>query len=479
MNSGKLTLIRRAALLFATVAALALPATAGAARPLVTGVQDFDFTQTHFDRVKASGSSVVKISVRWKDVAPRTPPVTFNPTDPNDPNYTWEPFDSQVRTAVATGLNPLITVEQAPPFAERDPRGSAGTGNPDPVQFGLFGEAVARRYSGAVAGLPRVRMFEAWNEPNASFFLFPQRDAAGSNYTPALYREMVNRFSTGVHRVHADNVVVAGALFPFTLNRPGSLTIGPYRFMREVLCLSEKLAVIPGCGPPLQADVLSHHPYTSGDPTHKAGHPDSISLGDLPRMQRLLKTAVRRGRVTSRAGVKFWVTEFGWDTAPADPKGVPLGLHARWVSEALYRSWDAGVSLFVWYRLRDGPPEGPVQSGLWLRCAGGIACDQPKRSSLQAYRFPFVAFRSGKRVRVWGRTPGGVKGTVAIEGSRKGGYRRLRKLRTDSAGIFRGLFRGPSKGHLRARIGTKGEASVPFSLKRPPDRPVNPFGSTG
>ena len=57
-------------------------------------------------------------------------------------------------------------------------------------------------------------MFEAWNEPNASFFLFPQRNADGSNYSPALYREMVNRFATGVHRVHADNVVVAGAPVP-------------------------------------------------------------------------------------------------------------------------------------------------------------------------------------------------------------------------------------------------------------------------
>ena len=141
--------------------------------------------------------------------------------------------------------------------------------------------------------------------------------------------------------------------------------------MREVLCLSEKLKVIPGCGPPVQFDVWSHHPYTSGDPTHKAGHPDSISLGDLPRMQKLLKTAVRQKRIVSRSAVKFWITEFGWDTAPADPKGVPLGLHARWVSEALYRSWNAGVSLFVWYRLRDGPADGPVQSGLWLRCAAG------------------------------------------------------------------------------------------------------------
>jgi hypothetical protein len=474
-----LTLLRRATLLVATAMLLALPSAAFAARPLVTGVQDFDFTQTHFDRVKAAGAGVVKITLSWKSVAPAAPPAAFNPADPNDPNYDWEPYDSQVRAAVATGLSPLLTVEQAPPWTERDKHGSPGTGNPDPLQFGLFGEAVARRYSGTVPGFPRVQMFEAWNEPNASFFLYPQRSADGSNYSPGLYREMVNSFAAGVRRVHADNVVVAGALFPFTLNRSNGRTIGPYRFMREVLCLSEKLKVIPGCGPPVQFDAWSHHPYTSGDATHKAGHPDSISLGDMPRMQKLLRAAAVQHRIASRGPVKFWVTEFGWDTAPADPKGVPLGLHARWVSEALYRSWNAGVTLFVWYRLRDGPATGAVQSGLWLRCDAGIACDQPKKTSLQSFRFPFVAYRAGKRVRVWGRTPAGAKGTVVIERSGKGGYKRLRKLRTDSAGIFKGRFRGPRTGHLRARLGTKGEVSVPFSLRRPPDRPVNPFGSTG
>jgi hypothetical protein len=474
-----LTLFRRATLLVATAMLLALPGDAFAARPLVTGVQDFDYTQTHFDRVKAAGAGVVKITLSWRSVAPSAPPAAFNPADPNDPSYDWEPYDTQVRAAVATGLSPLITVERAPPWAERDKNGSPGTGNPDPLQFGLFGEAVARRYSGTVPGFPRAQLFEAWNEPNASFFLYPQRNADGSNYSPGLYREMVNSFAAGVRRVHADNVVVAGALFPFTLNRSNGRTIGPYRFMREVLCLSEKLKVIPGCGPPLQIDVWSHHPYTSGDANHKGGHPDSISLGDMARMKKVLRAAAVQDRIASHGPVKFWVTEFGWDTAPADPKGVPLGLHARWVSEALYRSWNAGVTLFVWYRLRDGPSAGAVQSGLWLRCEAGIACDQPKKTSLQAFRFPFVAYRAGKRVRVWGRTPAGAKGTVVIERSGKGGYKRLRKLRTDSAGIFKGLFRGPRKGHLRARLGTKGEVSVPFSLKRPPDRPVNPFGSTG
>jgi hypothetical protein len=71
-----------------------------------------------------------------------------------------------------------------------------------------------------------------------------------------------------------------------------------------------------------------------------------------------------------------------------------------------------------------------------------------------------------------------VRQAVSIERSGKGGYRRVKRLRADSTGIFRATITGPRKGHLRARLGTRGESSVPFSLKRPPDRPVNPFGST-
>jgi hypothetical protein len=474
---------RRLALLAAAtlVALTAAAGSAGAAqRPLATALQDFDYTATHLDRVRAAGARTVKIVLPWRRIAPASRPADFDPANPGDPRYAWDTYDEQVRLAVVRGLEPLLTTEQAPLWAERGGDGPPGTRNPDPAEFAAFGAAVAQRYSGTYAGLPRVRIFEAWNEPNASFFLSPPF-ANGQPYTPHLYRAMVNSFSAAVHGVHKDNTVIAGALFPFVINRPGGVSIGPYRFMREVLCISEELKTIPNCGPPLAADVWSHHPYTSGGPTHRASNRDAISLGDMRKMKKLLNAAIQQGRFASSRPVAFWVTEVGWDTSPADPKGVPLQLHARWVSEALYRMWEAGVSLVTWYRLRDGPSTGPVQSGLWFRCRGGIACDRPKSSSLKAFRFPFVAFRSGRgRVRVWGRTPDGTAGRVAIERSAgKGKWRKLRTLNADANGMFRKRIRGPRKGSIRARLVRTREASVGFSLKRPPDMPVNPFGSTG
>ena len=305
-------------------ALLAAPGHAGAAeRPLATAIQDFDYTATHFDRVRAAGARTVKLVFPWRRIAPDARPADFDPANPDDPRYDWSPYDDQVREAVARGLEPLITTEQAPLWAERGTDGPVATRDPDPAEFGAFGTAIARRYSGTVAGLPRVRLFEAWNEPNASFFLSPAF-VNGQPYSPQLYRAMVNSFSAGVHGVHADNVVIAGAQFPFVINRPSAVSIGPYRFMRDVLCLSEQLKTVPNCGPPLAADVWSHHPYTSGGPTHRASNRDAISLGDMLKMKRALNAAIKQKRFASSQPIRFWVTEFGWDSAPSDPKGVPL-----------------------------------------------------------------------------------------------------------------------------------------------------------
>jgi len=172
------------------------------------------------------------------------------------------------------------------------------------------------------------------------------------------------------------------------------------------------------------------------------------------------------------------VTEFGWDTKPPDPGAVPLRLHARWVSEALFRMWRSGVTLATWFQLRDDldpnvPKSKEFTSGLYFRCSGGLSCDRPK-PALAAFRFPFVAFRSGRRVLVWGRTPGGKRDKVRVQQRRGGRWVGLARLRTDRYGIFTRRVRPAGRGALRA-MGAGGR-SRPFSLKRPRDLAISPFG---
>ncbi len=212
---------------------------------------------------------------------------------------------------------------------------------------------------------------------------------------------MVNAFADAVHGVRAGNLVVAGTLSPFGHDSKDIQVVPPMTFMSHLLCVSPQAPHRKTCSQPTRFDVWAHNPYTNGGPNWHADTPLNASIGDLPEMRALLTAAKRAGNVVSARAPEFWVTEFSWDSSPPDPKGVPAALHARWVSEALYRMWQAGVSAVIWFRLQDDPlRETPYQSGFFT--AGGRA-----KHSLEAFRFPFVAFRAENGVSVWGRTPFG------------------------------------------------------------------------
>jgi hypothetical protein len=411
----------------------------------------------------------------------------FNARDPSDPAYRWDAFDSQVRAAVAAGLQPIGDINGAPTWAQSGAkqRGSDGPVRPSPSMLADFATAAAKRYSGSYGGLPRVRYWQVWNEQNLSIELMPQSEG-GKVVSPDWYRGMVNAMARAVHAVHPDNVVVTGGLAPFggSSNDPSGgyvptpERIHPLEFMRQMLCMSKGMKPKPTCNARTEFDVWAHHPYTYGGPTHSAYHPDDVSIGDLGEMRKLLEAAEAAGHIQSRQKVGFWVTEFSYDSKPADPKGLDPALHARWVSEAVYRMWTQGVSLVTWWLLRDEPfPEGIFQSGLYLRGPSGIASDKPK-PALQAFRFPFVAFRQkDKSITFWGRTPTSTKKAVVVEQKQGSRWKRLSSPQVDRYGIFQGRVTSRASGSFRARLVSGGEASLPFSLTVPADFRFCPWGS--
>ena len=427
-------------------------------------------------KMRAAGATMVRIDLNWRAVAPANRPAGFSPADPNDPAYNWGPFDQTITTSVAAGLDPIVSIVWTPDWAQGGGQGAPATLRPDPVEFGRFARAAAVRYSGAFVPnndpyaepLPRVRFWMAWNEPNRGLFLSPQREN-GRLVSAVWYRNMVIRFAAEIHAANPTNVVVAGGLAPLgTRGNPA-----PLAFMRSMLCLSVNLK--RACdlrSNPVRFNVWSHHPYTSGGPTHDAAGRDNVALGDLPDMRRVLRAAIRLGHVRSSQPVGFWVTEFSWDSKPPDPRAVPAALHARWVSEALYRMWANGVTLVTWYKIQDDPLRStPYQSGLYT-VAGN------RKRSFTAFRFPTVAFARKTGVHVWGRSPTSTPGVVVVEIKVGRKWRRLGTVRANSYGIFKKTYRTPiRKGHVRARFGR--ETSLPFSLTPVPNRYVNPFGCGG
>jgi len=445
--------VRKAILLVLVPAACAVAQPAQAAGPLQTAVyvQNGDIpgddasANLFFKRIKQTGATAVRLTVPWREIAPATRPSQFHPKDPADTSYNWTYPDRAISLATANRLTPLVDILGAPAWA--------GGKKVSAPALGEFATAITSRYNGTFEGLPRVKYWMVWNEPNLSTYLAPQ--VSGKKLVGAArYRSMVNAFASVAHAVRRDNMVVAGLVAPFTFRKdPGPLT-----FMKAVLSGRTEF------------DIWAVHPYTSGGPRHHAVKSTDVSLGDLPKARSVLNAAVRARRVVSTHPVQLWITEFSWDSKPPDPHGVPLVLEAQWVSEAVFRAWRAGVSMFTWFLIKDDPMSSPYQSGLYFR--NGRA-----KPALVAFRFPFVALRHTRSVYVWGRTPGRQPATAVIERKSGAGWKRVAQVKTNGVGIFARTLplRLPASSFMRARISSA--RSIAFPLRLPPDVFVNPFGT--
>jgi hypothetical protein len=424
-------------------------------------------------RIHDAGASLVRMSISWYAIAsPDGPPA--NPEDPADPSYDWSAMDRKIRLAFEQGLEPFLVVNDAPVWARLD--NQRGGAPPNAADLGEFMHAAATRYSGSYLGLPRIRYWQVWIEPNVNKFFRNQPLA------PTRYAAMVNAVADAVHSVHPDNKVIAGGLSPFTVTRGDTRTITPMIFMADMLCMKLNASPRPGCDRRVHFDIWSHHPFTSGDPTHHAYHKGDVSLGDLGVMKAMLRAAYTSGHIQTGSPPGFWVTEFSWDTDPPDPKALPVKLQARWTAEALYVMWKAGIGVVTWLDIRDNPyPRDPVQSGLYYS-GQTYQQDRPK-PTLSAFRFPFVAYARKGGIFVWGRAPWGKRGRVIVMQSSTGRWKQRAALTTNANGIFSGTIRGARTGYLRAQLAVGGKTaagrSLPFSLKRPPDRLIPIFGSGG
>jgi hypothetical protein len=485
---GNAGIARRTTATLAAALLLALGAHAGTAgaRPLVTGITNLESSSPlAFEQTRAAGARFVRIALPWAATVPPDAPTGWNPTDPTDPYYDWSVSDEATRQAVAAGLTPVLIVDGAPAWAQRcqaPPYALAPTCNPDPGALAAFATAAARHYSGQTPGVPHVQYWQALNEPNLSLFFNPQFDGAGQPVSPQLYRTLLNAFYAAVKAVDPSDLVITAGLGPIAVPR---YTIGPMRFARLLLCMSggqRPHRTAGSCDGGVHADIFAIQPYTTGGPTHEGG-PNDVELGDLPKLQRLLRAADRDHRLLGQfRHTPLWITEFSWDSKPPDPGGLPMKIETRWTAEALYRAWRAGISNFLWFSLRDDPydPSQPfsetLQSGLYFRGAT-LAEDRPKKV-LYAFRFPFVAYPRKQGLFFWGRTPNSEPGRVRIQLRQDGHWRQATTVRAAKNGIFQGVvdsgYGSDRRGAVRAVVHK--QRAVPFGMKPVPDFPHPPFG---
>ena len=151
-----------------------------APRPLRTAVLDphsFSIASVPdravaFRRVPSTGARFVRLFVDWAAVAPggATKPPGFDARNPCDPLYKWAGLDSELRQLASNGLTPIVYVQSAPEWAW----GGACTNRsradpPEPVRARRLRDRRSRSAT-AGCGLPRVRYWQVWNEPNLRHF---------------------------------------------------------------------------------------------------------------------------------------------------------------------------------------------------------------------------------------------------------------------------------------------------------------------
>ncbi len=59
----------------------------------------------------------MRLNIKWISVAPSIEPHSWNPTDPEDPNYGWREVDAAVARIAEESFVPVLMIFTAPSWA--------------------------------------------------------------------------------------------------------------------------------------------------------------------------------------------------------------------------------------------------------------------------------------------------------------------------------------------------------------------------
>ena len=373
---------------------------------LLGGPGTFD---ERLDTVDALGVDLVRVNVRWDQVAAKRP---AKATDDLDPAYDWSAPDVLLNGLRDRGIGGVVTLVGAPRWANG---GRASNWAPKSASsFANFAYAAATRY-------PWVRRWVIWNEPNKYWQLRPT--------SPATYTKLLlNPAYAALKRANRANLVAGGVTAP----RGGTGSVSPVDWIRGMDRAHARL------------DAYAHHPYpVSRRETPTSGgcmRCENITMADLDRLLSNVERAFGAKRI--------WLTEYGYQTNPPDRFfGVSQATQARFLGEAALRAYRAPyVDMLIHFLVRDEAHVGRWQSGLYT------IDDTPK---LAAASFPMPLARlslRGSTVTLWGQVrPGVGTRTFRLRYSTGRGWRWLGGTRrTNSRGFYVVKVRVPLRTTVQA-----------------------------
>lgn len=318
---------------------------------------DMSEIEGRLDTLAATRARVARFDIFWNEVA-RTRPA--NPTNPDDPAYDWSRADTVLRGMADRGIRPLVSVYSTPTWSAGRP---APTGaeftqyNPHAPRagdYGRFMQAVAKRYSGRhfspdfIEPLPRVNMWEVWNEPNLKRFF---RKGTGSSL-PA-YLQLVREAYPAIKRQNPAAVVMVGATGPRGSTGDGSIGARVW------------LAGIARAPLSLKFDAYSQHIYPATAPTSKKNvFPSWMSLPEIfaqldTRRAREISAArgAARARLMRAPKIPVFITEAGYTTKRTEVRTVQVTVaqQATYLRQ-IFQLRDVRASrvpVVVWFNMQD------------------------------------------------------------------------------------------------------------------------------
>lgn len=421
---------------------------------------DSELRQRSLDDVDSLGVDTIHHIIGWRSIAPR--PLSRNrPSfDASDPAAydasEWDHIDDLVRGADARGIDVILAPAGPAPMWAAGCDDDVDTEQPEVCkpstrEFQRFVIALAKRYSGSYKDenggvLPRVDRWSVWNEPNQGGWLQPQWEKKRGRWSPVAgyyYRRLLEGAIRGLRKNgHEDDQIMMGETAPLGRQTGArhKRSLPPLTFWRAVLCIDEDGDPLRGTEAKnlgcrgmdhLDADAVSHHPYTRGagkDPRTRRIEREDVTLAYHRRLRKVLDQGARHNR--NHVRIPFYVTEYGFQTDPPDERaGVRPSLAAKWLNESNWIAYNnSRIRGFGNYELFDEEDVGAFQTG--LRYRSGKA-----KPSYDAFRMPIWILKRSRYYRVWGQVrPGKVGQTVDIEyqASPRGKWKRLRTIRIEN-----------------------------------------------
>ncbi len=301
------------------------------------------------DAVRGANATIVRTLVEWRSVAPTRPRSASNAFDPS---YRFADLDEFVRNAQQRGMEVLMTIWGTPKWANG---GKGPQYLPTRMaDFQNFARALATRYSGRRPGYPFVRFYGIWNESNLGNFLAPQFNAAGKIVSPAAYAKLA---AAGYAGIKAGSPRAQVAIGETSSNgkdrrRAGATdSVTPGTFARLVAQANKRL----------KFDAWAQHPYpvpVNQGPGQKVRYPN-VAFSTMKRFESDLD------KWFGRKNIPIWITEYGNETKPGEPKGVTEAQQAAYVPQAIaFAKKDPRIPMFVWFVFRDSAGS-PWQSGVY------------------------------------------------------------------------------------------------------------------